>query len=66
MQVAYRASIVLLSGLICLLGIVLAVTTLAGGATPLSTRFVVGAGLALLGAGRLLLAVRAPRRPYRT
>ena len=56
MQRAYRHSTLLLGGMISLLGVAIMVTTLAAGGGPLATRFVLGAMLALLGAGRVYLA----------
>jgi hypothetical protein len=56
MQRAYRSSTVLLGSALALLGVAVMVTTLTGGGGPLATRFVLGAMLALLGAGRVYLA----------
>ncbi len=55
-QRAYRSSTVLLGSALALLGVAIMVTTLAAGGGPLATRFVLGAMLALLGAGRVYLA----------
>ena len=56
MQRAYRQSTVLLGAAIALLGVAIMVTTLAAGGGPLATRFILGAMLAALGAGRVYLA----------
>ena len=48
--------------IICLVGIAMVVLTLARGGGPLAVGFVVGVLFALLGAGRLFLAVRSRPR----
>lgn len=60
MKSAYLASQRLLGGLIALLGVVMAVSTLARGGGPLALGFVVGVLFALLGAGRVWIATRRP------
>ena len=65
MQRAYRHSTRVLGITICLLGIAMAVTTLARGGGPLSLGLLVGLAFAGLGAGRFYLAgprAEAPRR----
>ena len=52
----------LIGSLTCLIGIALVVTTLASGGGPLAVGVVVGVLFALLGAGRVILAVRS--RPH--
>jgi hypothetical protein len=56
MQRAYRHSTLLLGSAIAVLGLAIMITTLAAGGGPLATRFVLGAMLAALGAGRVYLA----------
>jgi len=58
---AYLASSLLLSVAGCALGLVMLVTTLARGGGPLALGVLLGAALAILGAARLWLALRAPR-----
>jgi len=58
---AYLASSLLLSVAVCALGLVMLVTTLARGGGPLALGVLLGAALAILGAARLWLALRAPR-----
>lgn len=53
---AYIASSRALSGLLCLLGVVMAVSALARGGGPLALGVVLGVLFAGLGLGRLLLA----------
>jgi hypothetical protein len=60
-QRAYLKSTRVMGVLICVLGIVLIVTTLARGGGPLALGVVVGVLFALLGAGRFVLA--GGRRP---
>jgi hypothetical protein len=55
-QRAYRQSTVVLGAAIAVLGLAIMITTLAAGGGPLATRFVLGAMLAALGAGRAWLA----------
>ncbi len=55
-QRAYRSSTVLLGSALALLGVAIMFTTLAAGGGPLATRFVLGAMLAAIGAGRVYLA----------
>jgi hypothetical protein len=52
----------LMGSLTCVIGIVLIVTTLVRGGGPLAVGVVVGVLFALLGAGRVILAVRS--RPH--
>ena len=61
MERAYLASSLLLSVAGCALGLVMLVTTLARGGGPLALGVLLGAALAILGAARLWLALRAPR-----
>ena len=56
MDRAYLASSRALSALLCAVGVVLVVSTLARGGGPLALGIVVGVLFALLGAGRLWLA----------
>jgi hypothetical protein len=56
---AYRESTRVLGAALCLLGLAMVVTTLARGGGPLAVGVVAGAALALLGAGRVVLATRA-------
>ena len=56
MQRAYRQSTRVLGAVICLLGIVLLVSTLARGGGPLALGVLVGVAFTLLGAGRVYLA----------
>lgn len=56
MQRAYRQSTRVLGAVICLLGIVLLVSTLARGGGPLALGVLVGLAFTLLGAGRVYLA----------
>ena len=56
MQSAYRQSTRVLGAVICLLGIVLLVSTLARGGGPLALGVLVGLAFTLLGAGRVYLA----------
>jgi hypothetical protein len=62
-QDAYRQSIRALSMLLVLVGLAMAISTLARGGGPLSVGVVLGLALALLGGGRLILARQgaAPR-----
>lgn len=55
---AYLASQRVLGGLLALLGVVMAVSTLARGGGPLALGFVVGVLFALLGVGRVWIATR--------
>lgn len=52
----------MLGAALCLLGLAMVVTTLARGGGPLAVGVVAGAALALLGAGRVVLATRADSR----
>ena len=56
MQRAYRQSTRALGAVICLLGIVLLISTLARGGGPLALGVLVGLAFTLLGAGRVYLA----------
>jgi len=56
---AYATSTRLLSGLLFLVGTAMVVTALARGGGPLALGVVLGVMLALIGAGRLYLALRA-------
>jgi hypothetical protein len=56
---AYATSTRLLSVLLVLLGTAMVVTALARGGGPLALGVVIGLMLALVGAGRLYLALRA-------
>lgn len=56
MDRAYLASSRALSALLCLVGVVLVVSTLARGGGPLALGVIVGVLFALLGAARLRLA----------
>lgn len=58
MDRAYAASSRALSAILCVIGVALAVTTLARGGGPLAIGVVVGVLFALLGAARLRLALR--------
>lgn len=62
MERAYRQSTRALGALLCLLGVALVAVTLARGGGPLALGVVVGALIAVLGAGRALLA-RGPGPP---
>ena len=62
MERAYRESTRVLGAALCLLGLAMVVTTLARGGGPLAVGVVAGAALALLGAGRVVLATRADSR----
>jgi hypothetical protein len=53
---AYMISTRAFGVLMVVLGLLIVVTTLAGGGSPLSYRVVLGVAFALLGAGRLYLA----------
>ena len=53
---AHRQSTRLLGALLCLLGVAMAISALARGGGPLSLGVVLGVPLAVLGAGRVLLA----------
>jgi hypothetical protein len=64
-QRAYRESTRVLGALICLLGVAMVVAALARGGGPLSIGVVLGALLAVLGAGRFALA-GDPRRGDRS
>jgi len=55
---AYRASIRVLSGLLLLVGVAMVASTLIRGGGALALGVVLGTLLALLGAGRLWLALR--------
>ena len=59
MERAYTTSTRLLSGLLFLVGTAMVVTALARGGGPLALGVVLGVMLALIGAGRLYLALRA-------
>jgi hypothetical protein len=56
---AYTTSTRLLSALLILVGTAMVVTALARGGGPLALGVVLGVMLALIGAGRLYLALRA-------
>ena len=56
MERAHRQSTRLLSALLCVIGLALLASTLVHGGGPLATGVVLGALLAGLGAGRLLLS----------
>jgi len=60
---AYRQSTRVLGAAICVLGVVMVVSTLARGGGPLALGVIAGAAFALLGAGRVVLAgrTRSPR-----
>ncbi|HZN88090.1 MAG TPA: hypothetical protein VFB44_03880 [Thermoleophilaceae bacterium] len=62
MERAYTTSIRLVSGLLLLVGVAMIVATLARGGGGLALGVVLGALLALLGAGRLWLALRGSSR----
>jgi hypothetical protein len=62
---AYRSSTRALGALTCVLGIAIAVVTIANGGGPLAVGFVVGVLFALLGAGRFFLATRSGTRSGR-
>ena len=62
MERAYRESTRVLGAALCVLGIAMVVATLARGGGPLAVGFVAGVAFALLGAGRVFLAVRADAR----
>ena len=62
MQRAYLASTRVLSGLLLLVGLAMVVSTLARGGGGLALGVVLGAMLALIGAGRLWLALRGGSR----
>ena len=59
MERAYATSTRLLSSLLILVGTAMVVTALARGGGPLALGVVLGVMLALIGAGRLYLALRA-------
>ncbi len=59
MERAYATSTRLLSALLFLVGTAMVVTALARGGGPLALGVVLGVMLALIGAGRLYLALRA-------
>ena len=59
MERAYRHSTRALGFATCLLGVAMVATTLARGGGPLALGVVVGVAFALLGAGRVYLAMRA-------
>jgi hypothetical protein len=59
---AYRESTRVLGAALCLLGIAMVVATLARGGGPLAVGVVAGVALALLGAGRVVLATRTDAR----
>lgn len=61
MDRALTASSRTLQGLLCVIGVVMIVSTLARGGGPLALGVVLGAMLAILGAARLYLSTR--RRP---
>ena len=61
----YRSSTMLIGAITSLIGIAMVVTTLARGGGPLAVGVVVGVLFALLGAGRLFLAVRSRPRSGR-
>jgi hypothetical protein len=56
---AYRESTRVLGAALCLLGIAMVIATLARGGGPLAIGVVAGVAFALLGAGRVVLAIRA-------
>ena len=56
MQRAYHQSTRVLGAVICLLGLVLVVSTLARGGGPLALGVLVGVAFTVLGAGRVYLA----------
>ena len=60
---SYRESTRVMGALVCLLGLVMIATALAGGGGPLARGVILGAVFALLGAGRLIIAARARRPP---
>ena len=62
MQRAYLASTRLLSAVLCVLGVAMVVSALVRGGGPLALGVVLGAVLALVGAGRLWLARAASQR----
>ncbi|MEA2375390.1 MAG: hypothetical protein QOD53_1853 [Thermoleophilaceae bacterium] len=62
MERAYRESTRVLGAALCLLGIAMVVATLARGGGPLAVGVVAGVALALLGAGRVVLATRTDAR----
>lgn len=63
MERAYLASSLVLSALLCLLGVAMLASTLARGGGPFALGVVLGAALAVLGAARVWLARRgAPER----
>jgi hypothetical protein len=55
---AYAVSQVVLGALLCAVGVLLVVTTVAAGGGPLALGLLVGAGLAVLGAMRVWIATR--------
>ena len=57
-QRAYRESTRAVGAIICVLGIVIVVVTLANGGGPLSLGVIVGVAFALLGALRVIIANR--------
>jgi hypothetical protein len=57
---AYRHSTRVLGLAICLLGVAMAVTTVARGGGPLALGFLFGVAFAVLGAGRVYLAGGPP------
>ena len=59
MERAYATSTRLLSALLILVGTAMVVTAVARGGGPLALGVVLGVMLALIGAGRLYLALRA-------
>ena len=56
MERVYRNSARVLGTLVCLLGIVIVVSTIAGGGGPLALGVVLGVGFIVFGAGRVYLA----------
>ena len=56
MRRAHRQSTRLLGALLCLLGLAMAVSAVVRGGGPLSVGVVLGVPLAVLGAGRIVLA----------
>ena len=59
MQRAYRQSTRALGALICVLGVVMAISTVARGGGPLALGVLLGVGLAMLGAARVFIAGRS-------
>ena len=66
MRGAYRGSTLVLSALLCVVGIAMVVSTIARGGGPLAIGVVVGAMFAVLGAGRFVIALRLQNPHGRT